>query len=98
MNKKNISIVVLVFVGALVISAFGWIGGKSNVHLQRGRSADAARYTAMGVHFAAWDAANLSHRNTVDTTDYYFRHPELSMLGYYAQQVQTILHYGPPGR
>lgn len=65
MNRKNTLIVVFMVIGALVVSAFSLVAitNENNAaSLQRGRAADAARYTAMAKFYTgqASPAANLS--------------------------------------
>jgi len=54
----------------------------------RGREADAARYTAMAQHFAAWEGANLQQGRAADTARY------TAMAGYSAAKEAFNLQRG----
>jgi hypothetical protein len=96
MNRKNILIVIFMVIGALVVSAFSLVtitNENNRASLQRGREADAARYTAMAKYYTAKDGADLQRGRDADAARY------TAMAEYYAaSQTSTAVQYGPPGR
>ena len=72
MNRKNTLIVMFVVIGALVVSAFSLVAINNNekANLQRGRAADAARYTAMAVNYTAQKGAILQRGREADAARY----------------------------
>jgi hypothetical protein len=96
MNRKNTLIVIFMVIGALAVSAFSLVAitnANSGDSLQRGREADAARYTAMAEYYTAEDGADLQRGREADAARY------TAMAEYYAaSQTPTAVQYGPPGR
>jgi 2-oxo-4-hydroxy-4-carboxy--5-ureidoimidazoline (OHCU) decarboxylase len=73
MNKKPMLVVMFGIIGALVVSAFSLVAINNNNNkagLQRGREADAARYTAMAESYAAQDGAGLQRGREADAARY----------------------------
>lgn len=73
MNRKNTLIFIFMVLGALVVSAFSVVAitnENNQASLQRGREADAARYTAMAEYLTAKDGANLQRGREADAARY----------------------------
>ena len=71
-----ITVVILVVIGALVVSAFSWAAITRFNESQRALTGDVTSLSASS--------------NAVDTSDYYFRHLELSTVG---NEVNTSDYY-----
>lgn len=82
MTTKKLFIGVLILIAVLAVSAFSWAAISRFNESQLTSTRDLP-------------SLNVSN-NANDTTNYYFRHPELSASGF--ETPSSAIHYGPPGR